>query len=133
MPVRKILSGGAFTDKVRAYWTNQPRNALDPASCKEWVDRIKGSVQKWTAAKCHRILNRPGGEALNRRLSNEELDRIVQGYTNIREAVGPYFEIAVHCHWEFDFSDALRLARQWRRSVPGGSKIPCRRTTRIRG
>ena len=111
MPVRKILSGGAFTDKVRAYWTNQPRNALDPASCKEWVDRIKGSVQKWTAAKCHRILNRPGGEALNRRLSNEELDRMVQGYTNIREAVGPYFEIAVHCHWEFDFSDALRLAR----------------------
>jgi L-alanine-DL-glutamate epimerase-like enolase superfamily enzyme len=24
MPVRKILSGGAFTDKVRAYWTMQP-------------------------------------------------------------------------------------------------------------
>jgi L-alanine-DL-glutamate epimerase-like enolase superfamily enzyme len=111
MPVRKILSGGAFTDKVRAYWTNQPRNALDPASCKEWVDYIKGSVQKWTAAKCHRILNRPGGEALNRRLSNEELDRLVQGYVNIREAVGPYFDVAVHCHWEFDFSDALRLAR----------------------
>ncbi len=111
MPVRKILSGGAFTDKVRAYWTNQPRNALDPASCREWVSYIKGSVQKWTAAKCHRILNRPGGEALNRRLSNEELDRMVQGYVNIREAAGPYFEIAVHCHWEFDFSDALRLAR----------------------
>jgi L-alanine-DL-glutamate epimerase-like enolase superfamily enzyme len=111
MPVRKILSGGAFTDKVRAYWTNQPRNALDPASCREWVNYIKGSVQKWTAAKCHRILSRPGGEALNRRLSNEELDRIVQGYTNIREAAGAYFDIAVHCHWEFDFSDALRLAR----------------------
>ncbi|MEO8598162.1 MAG: mandelate racemase/muconate lactonizing enzyme family protein [Candidatus Solibacter sp.] len=111
MPVRKILSGGAFTDKVRAYWTSQPRNALDPASCKEWVDSIKGSVQKWTAAKCHRILNRPGGEALNRRLSNQELDTIVQGYTNIREAAGAGFDIAVHCHWEFDFSDALRLAR----------------------
>ena len=26
MPVRKILSGGAFTDKVRAYWTGSPRN-----------------------------------------------------------------------------------------------------------
>jgi L-alanine-DL-glutamate epimerase-like enolase superfamily enzyme len=111
MPVRKILSGGAFTDKVRAYWTSQPRNALDPASCREWVDRINGSVQKWTAAKCHRILNRPGGEALNRRLSNEELDRMVEGYVNIREAAGRYFEIAVHCHWEFDFSDALRLSR----------------------
>ena len=111
MPVRKILAGGAFTDKVRAYWTSQPRNALDPASCKEWVDYIKGSVQKWTAAKCFRILSRPGGEALNRRLSNEELDKMVQGFTNIREAVGPYFEIIVHCHWEFDIADSLRLAR----------------------
>ena len=111
MPVRKILAGGAFTDKVRAYWTSQPRNPLDPASCKEWVDYIKGSVQKWTAAKCHRILKRPGGEALNRRVSNEELDRLVQEYTNIREAAGTYFEIAVHFHWELDYMDALRVAR----------------------
>ncbi len=111
MPVRKILAGGAFTDKVRAYWTSQPRNVLDPASCKEWADYIKGSVQKWTAAKCHRNLNRPGGEALNRRVSNEELDKLVQEYTNIREAVGPYFEIAVHFHWELDYIDALRVAR----------------------
>ena len=111
MPVRKILSGGAFTDKVRAYWTSQPRNVLDPASCKEWADYIKGSVQKWTAAKCHRNLNRPGGEALNRRVSNEELDKLVQEYVNIREAVGPYFEIAVHFHWELDYIDALRVAR----------------------
>jgi L-alanine-DL-glutamate epimerase-like enolase superfamily enzyme len=111
MPVRKILSGGAFTNKVRAYWTSQPRNMLDPASCRQWVDYIKGSTQKWTAAKPFRMLSRPGGEALNRRLSNEELDRNVQAFTNLREAVGPNFEIAVHCHWEFDFFDALRMAR----------------------
>jgi len=111
MPVRKILSGGAFTDKVRAYWTNRPRNMLDPASCREWVDYIKGSVQKWTAAKVDLRSNRPGGSPLNRRMSNEELDINVQGFTNVREAVGTGFEIAVHCHWEFDFFDALRLAR----------------------
>ena len=111
MPVRKILSGGAFTDKVRAYWTNRPRNMLDPASCREWVEYIKGSVQKWTAAKVDIRSNRPGGSPLNRRMSNEELDTNVQGFTNVREAVGPGFEIAVHCHWEFDFFDALRLAR----------------------
>lgn len=111
MPVRKILSGGAFTDKVRAYWTGSPRNYLDPASCREWADYMKNSVQKWTAAKVDHRSRRPGGSPLNRRLSNEDLDQIVQGFTNIREAVGPYFEIAVHCHWEFDFFDALRLAR----------------------
>src|SRR5512137_2551191 len=51
MPVRKILSGGAFTNKVRAYLTGSPSNTRDPASCKEWADRLRGSVQKWTAAK----------------------------------------------------------------------------------
>jgi len=111
MPVRKILSGGAFTNKVRAYWTGSPRNFLDPASCREWVDYIKGSVQKWTAAKVDLRSNRPGGSQLNRRMTNEDLDRNVQGFTNIREAAGPYFEIIVHCHWEFGFFDALRLAR----------------------
>ena len=118
MPVRKILAGGAFTDKVRAYWTMQPRNMLDKASCKEWADYIKGSVQKWTAAKCFRLSSREGGSELNRRMTNEELDRNVTGFMNIREAVGPYFEIAVHCHWEYDFGDALRLARAMEKLRP---------------
>lgn len=118
LPVRKILAGGAFTDKVRAYWTFQPRNMLDPNSCKEWVNYIKGSVQKWTAAKCFRISSRPGGSELNRRLTLEELDKNVQAFTNVREAAGPYFEIAVHCHWEFDYIDALRLARAMEKIRP---------------
>jgi L-alanine-DL-glutamate epimerase-like enolase superfamily enzyme len=100
MPVRKILSGGAFTNKVRAYWTMQPRNMLDPASCREWANYIKGSVQKRTAAKCFRLSSRKGGSRLNRRMSNEELDRNVKAFSNVRDAVGPYFEIALHCHWE---------------------------------
>jgi len=111
MPVRKILSGGAFTDKVRAYWTGSPQNMFDPASCREYANYIKNSVQKWTASKVDHRSNRPGGQQLNRRMTIEDLDRQVQGFTNVREAVGPYHEIAVHCHWEFDFFDALRLAR----------------------
>ena len=111
MPVRKILSGGAFTNKVRAYWTGSPQNMFDPASCREYANYIKNSVQKWTAAKVDHRSNREGGQQLNRRMTNADLDRQVQGFTNIREAVGPDFEIAVHCHWEFDFFDALRLAR----------------------
>ena len=111
MPVRKILSGGAYTNRVRAYWTSQPRNMLDPASCKEWADYIKNSVQKWTAAKPFRLSRRPGGEALNRQLSNAELKNNVRGFTNIREAVGDDFEIIVHCHWEFNLPTALTLVR----------------------
>ncbi len=111
LPVRKILAGGAYTNKVRAYWTSAPKNMLDPASCREWAAYIKRSVQKWTAAKVTIISNRPGGMALNRRMSNQELKTNVQAFTNVREAVGDDFEIAVHCHWEFDFFDAIKLAR----------------------
>jgi len=113
LPVRKILSGGAFTNKVRAYHTTGPRNMLDPNECKTWAKYItQDSVQKWSAAKVDIIRrDRPGGQELNRRMSNAELDINVQAFTNLREAMGPNFEIAVHCHWEFDWMDALRLAR----------------------
>jgi L-alanine-DL-glutamate epimerase-like enolase superfamily enzyme len=111
MPLRKILGGGCYTDRVRAYLTSQPRNMLDPASCREWIDYINQSVQKWTAAKPFRISRRPGGSELNRRLSHSELKTNIQAYSNLREAAGDDFEIIVHCHWEFALYDALSFAR----------------------
>ena len=111
MPLRKILGGGCYTNRVRAYLTSQPRNMLDPAVCKEWIDYIHGSVQKWTAAKPFRISGRPGGSELNRRLSHAELKTNIRAYTNLREAAGDDFEIIVHCHWEFGFYDALSFAK----------------------
>jgi L-alanine-DL-glutamate epimerase-like enolase superfamily enzyme len=110
MPLRKILGGGCYTDRVRAYLTDQPRNMLDPASCREWVDYVNQSVQKWTAAKPFRISSRPGGSELNRRLSHSELETNIRAYSNLREAAGNEFEIIVHCHWEFGFFDALSFA-----------------------
>lgn len=111
MPLRKILGGGCYTDKVRAYLTSQPRNMLDPASCREWMDYVNNSVQKWTAAKPFRISRRPGGSELNRRLTNSELETNVKAFSNLREAAGKEFEIIVHCHWEYGFHDALNFAR----------------------
>ena len=110
-PLRKILGGGCYTDKVRAYLTSQPRNMLDKENCKEWIDYVNNSVQKWTAAKPFRISRRPGGSELNRRLSNAELKTNIQAYSNLREAAGDDFEIIVHCHWEFGFYDALSFVR----------------------
>ena len=111
MPLRKILGGGCYTDKVRAYLTSQPRNMTDPAACREWIEYVNSSVQKWTAAKPFRISRRPGGSELNRRLTNSELETNIRAYSNLREAAGDDFEIIVHCHWEFGFHDALSFAR----------------------
>ena len=110
-PLRKILGGGCYTDKVRAYLTSQPRNMLDKEVCREWIDYVNNSVQKWTAAKPFRISRRPGGSELNRRLTNAELKTNIQAFSNLREAAGDDFEIIVHCHWEFGFYDALSFAK----------------------
>jgi L-alanine-DL-glutamate epimerase-like enolase superfamily enzyme len=45
-PLRKILGGGCYTDKVRAYLTSQPRNMLDLAVCKEWIEYVNNSVAR---------------------------------------------------------------------------------------
>lgn len=110
-PLRKILGGGCYTDKVRAYLTSQPRNMLDKGVCREWIDYVNNSVQKWTAAKPFRISRREGGSELNRRLTNAELKTNIQAFSNLREAAGDDFEIIVHCHWEFGFHDSLNFVR----------------------
>jgi len=94
-------------------------DAFWKSACREWADYFKGSVQKWTAVKCFRLLSRPGGSPLNRRMSNEELDKNIQSFSNVRDVMGPYFELGVHCHWKYDIFDALRLARGWRNGGGG--------------
>lgn len=110
-PLRKILGGGCYTDKVRAYLTSQPRNMLDKGVCKEWIDYVNNSVQKWTAAKPFRISRREGGSELNRRMTNAEMKTNIQAFSNLREAAGDDFEIIVHCHWEYGFHDSLAFVK----------------------
>jgi L-alanine-DL-glutamate epimerase-like enolase superfamily enzyme len=107
-PVRKILGGGCHVNEVRAYASARPRNMLDMDSCKEFATLMKS--QGWTACKSDIDRDQRWNQLNNRRLSNTGVDTIAKGFTNMREALGPEFDIAVHCHWEFDFDSALRLA-----------------------
>ncbi|MEM6841790.1 MAG: mandelate racemase/muconate lactonizing enzyme family protein [Bacteroidota bacterium] len=108
-PVHKILGGGSHVNRVRAYLSSGPEDKLDKSSCAEFADRMRS--MGWTAAKVGIIRDQRWNELDNRRISNVEVDRNSEGYANLREAVGWDFDIAVHCHWEFDFDSALRLAR----------------------
>ena len=107
-PVRKILGGGSHVNEVRAYASARPRNMLDMDSCKEFAELMKG--QGWTACKSDIDRDQSWNKLDNRRLSNTGVDTIAKGFTNMRETLGSEFDIAVHCHWEFDFDSALRLA-----------------------
>ena len=108
-PVHRILGGGSHVSEVRAYASSGPRNMLSKDSCIEFSERMKG--QGWTACKSNILRDQRWNRLNNRRLSNQEVDRNAVGYSNLRDALGDEFDIAVHCHWEFDFDSALRLAR----------------------
>ncbi|CAN5161685.1 mandelate racemase/muconate lactonizing enzyme family protein [soil metagenome] len=108
-PVHKILGGGSHVNQVRAYLSSGPQNMLDKKSCQEFAERM--AREKWTAAKVNVLRDQRWNEIDNRRISNIEIDRNEKGYANLREALGWEFDIVVHCHWEFDFDSALRLAR----------------------
>ena len=119
VPVCKLL-GGQYRDGVRAYWTTYPKDMLDPASCREFAAMLKSHYFGITAIKSdadnypHKYdpENRePGHDPVTGHLTSRDLSRIEKGFGQLREAVGDDIDIAVHCHWQFDWADALRLAR----------------------
>jgi L-alanine-DL-glutamate epimerase-like enolase superfamily enzyme len=119
VPVVKLL-GGQFRDGVRAYRTDSPRDPMDPASCREFAAMIKAHPFGITAVKSDADgyprrydpdFKEPGHDTFNRNLTRHDLARIAKGFANLREAVGDDIDIAVHCHWEYAWPDALALAR----------------------
>jgi gluconate/galactonate dehydratase len=60
-------------------------------------------------------LDVPGTEGMdsyNRSLSNSAINRMVQLVAAAREAVGMEVDLAVDCHWRYNVSDVLNLARE---------------------
>ena len=119
VPVCKLL-GGQYRDGVRAYWTTGPKDMLDPASCREFAAAIKGHPFGITAIKSDADAfpkkydpesREPGHDPVTGHLTPKDISRIGKGFGQLREAVGEDIDIAVHCHWEFDWIDALQLAR----------------------
>ena len=109
VPTHKLL--GSFRDSVPAYWTKTPRNMLDPASCREFAGMVKSHPYGFKAVKCDYVRRRDIEGRLSRRFPRSDIARNAQGFMNTREALGDEYGIAFHCHWEFDWNDALEVAR----------------------
>jgi L-alanine-DL-glutamate epimerase-like enolase superfamily enzyme len=119
VPVYTLL-GGKYRNAVRAYWTHSPKDILNPASCRDFAEEVKKSPMGITAVKTDadsipRLYDphnrEPGHEPHGTHLTGRDLRRIRKGFENLREAVGEDLDIAVHTHWEYDWIDALELAR----------------------
>jgi L-alanine-DL-glutamate epimerase-like enolase superfamily enzyme len=109
-----VLLGGKFRDKVRVYDHSRPRDLLDPASCREWAQKVKEDPSGFTCHKFGFSHTTPetdnAWDPANRVVTTKELLQIEEGFANAREAIGWDHDIMVHCHWEYDVRTAIQIA-----------------------
>jgi galactonate dehydratase len=110
-PVNKLL-GGPFRDSIPMYSHGMGLQMLDPASCRDWAQRIKAMPEGFTAFKIgpDQLTGVQTARYANT-LDSAQLRRVARGFANVREAVGDEIDIAVHCHNEFDTPSAIAVAK----------------------
>ena len=106
------LLGGPFREAIPMYSHGIGVDMLDPASCRDWAQRIKQQPEGFTAFKNNidRVLGVPSARYANT-LDSDQLRKVRRGFSNAREAVGEEIDIAVHCHNELDTPSAIAVAK----------------------
>ncbi len=107
-----VLLGGPFRDAIPMYSHGLGLKMLDPASCREWAQRIRQAPEGFKAFKnsIDSVLGiAPARYAAT--LDRDQLRKIARAYMNAREAVGPEIDIGIHCHNEFDTPSAIAIAK----------------------
>jgi L-alanine-DL-glutamate epimerase-like enolase superfamily enzyme len=124
-PIYNLL-GGRYRERIRIYADCGHGPEPTPAS---WAEKARAVVAKgFTAIKFdidgiaperfgdpyHVGVGpyRGWGSGQQSPLSNRELDLIVNLVGAVREAVGPYVDLALDCHWSYNTRDAITLARE---------------------
>lgn len=110
-PVYKLL-GGPFREQVPIFINSEPRNMLDKEAVKGWAEQFKAQGQGFRAVKVNTTgaLRLPMGRYLPT-LTAMDVNKIGTAFQNIREALGPEYDIMVHCHNEFDLPTAKAIGR----------------------
>ncbi len=114
VPTHSLL-GGKFRDRVRMYDHHTPKDYNDKIACKDWADAAKERANGITIHK----LGVPrtsaesdfGYDPSNRLLSSKGLKKLIDGYQNVRDAIGWEHDLMVGCHWEFDLRTAIDVAK----------------------
>lgn len=110
-PVVELL-GGPFRDSIPMYSHGLGLNMLDPASCRDWVQRVRAQPEGFTAFKIgiDAVVGVPAARYADT-LDSAQLRKVARAYMNVREAAGEELDIAVHCHNEFDTPSAIAIAK----------------------
>ncbi|MGH9629286.1 MAG: mandelate racemase/muconate lactonizing enzyme family protein [Bryobacteraceae bacterium] len=110
-PVYTLL-GGPFRREVPMFINSAPRDMLDKAAVSDWAAQVKANPQGFQAVKMNVTspINRPAGR-FTTTLSAQDLFKIRSGFENVRDVLGPEYDIMAHCHNEFDLPSSTGIAR----------------------
>lgn len=110
-PVYQLL-GGPFRKSIPMYSHGRPRDMLDRAAWKDWLDNVTAQPEGFTIYKMGfgNLLGQPEhGWPVN--LPNDQVRKIGRAFEIGREVCDGKVEVAVHCHNEFDTPTAIALGR----------------------
>src|SRR5438067_2107415 len=120
-PVCNLL-GGRFRDRIRFYRTLQAvQNVEDQGAWRAQAQAARAEKWGWTAfkfqgdgvpVKADPKFEEPGHDPYGRSLTHKDYRRIVNGMETVRETLGPDADFAIECHWRYDTSDVIRMARE---------------------
>jgi L-alanine-DL-glutamate epimerase-like enolase superfamily enzyme len=110
-PIYELL-GGPFRDTVPMFINSSPDKMLDRAFVRDWAANLKKNPLGFRAVKINTTsaMNKPAGHYLTT-LSAQDLSKIRIGFENVREELGPDYDIMVHCHNEYDLPSSIGIAQ----------------------
>lgn len=93
------------------YFADSAESPLLPADVRKQAQDMRS--RGYTALKFDLdVPGTAGSDSYNRCLSNAAIDRMVELVGAAREAVGVEVDLAVDCHWRYNVSDVLKVARE---------------------
>ncbi len=105
------LLGGKFRDQVRVYLDrSSPADITDLDAWRQMAsDAVKAGFTQMKFDVDYMATDR-GRDVWNRSLSLEQINRIVERFSVVRQTVGPDFELCADCHMHYNVPDAIRVA-----------------------
>jgi L-alanine-DL-glutamate epimerase-like enolase superfamily enzyme len=90
----------------------QPKDMLDRASVRDWAAELRANPLGFKAVKMTTTapINIPAARYATT-LSKQQIRKIGTAFENVRQELGPDYDIMVHCHNEFDLPSAVAVGR----------------------
>ena len=110
-PVYRLI-GGPMRKAVPIYAHGRIANMTDAVQCRDWAQKAKAGAEGFKTYKFGvGTGERQRSEPWPATLEAADLHRVAQGYSNLREAVGPDMDIAMHCTGQFNLPSAAGLCK----------------------